>query len=79
MARTVEDATLLFDVVREDNPRAPQEVQSLRIGAVRPEVQPDIAAHVVAALELLAPASVRSKKSRSRTSTRSLPPGERSV
>ena len=53
MARTVDDAALLFDALVERVPAEPREVRSLHVGAILPDVQPDIKKRVRAALETL--------------------------
>lgn len=55
MARTVEDVALLFDVIVERaQPAEPKAVSVLRVGAILPEVQPEIKQRVASALETLA-------------------------
>ena len=54
MARTAADVALLFDVIVDRAPAEPRDVRTLRVGAVLPEVQPDIKKRVEAAIKVLA-------------------------
>jgi len=53
MARTVEDASLLFEAMVERAPAEPKDLRGLRVGAILPEVQGDIKERVQAGIETL--------------------------